>query len=325
MVIVFSTTPGEVDLAKYFQDIDNFAHKIRWAYRFFINPSDPNDFIDIERSVIPKTNTYPASKTDNMALELYLKKVTDELKNPKLARKSYDNLKPSERAALKELRDSKDIVIRRFDKGKGWIIDDKESYVNRMTEHLSDDSTFEYVENPSTIIDEIISTIRVWTGENEEHLSSKLMSNLIDESSRPGYAYGNYKAHKPASNYPLRVITSGCGSPVQRLSSYVEYHLHPLVATLDYVIIDTPHFLRTIKTFNNNFDGEFEKVMLVTWDVEKMYDSIDNELGVESCREALDQRDRKIPPTDSLIEALTIVLNNNVSVSYTHLTLPTKA
>ena len=56
-----------------------------------------------------------------------------------------------------------------------------------------------------------------------------------------------------------------------------------------------------------------EEVLLVSWDIEAMYPSIDNKLGPEACRDALSTRYEMKPSTECLLEAIKITLECNNS------------
>ena len=127
----------------------------------------------------------------------------------------------------------------------------------------------------------------------------------------------NYKAHKPEKQFPGRFITSGCGSPTERLSMWIEHYMNPLMAKLPYRLKDTNQFLRTIKSFNEkreeNENPPSIDETLVTWDIENMYPNIDNEAGLQACRELFDEREDPKPSTDSLIDAIKITLEENIA------------
>ena len=56
-----------------------------------------------------------------------------------------------------------------------------------------------------------------------------------------------------------------------------------------------------------------EEVLLVSWDIEAMYPSIDNKLGLEACRNALNTRSEMKPSTKCILEAIKITLECNNS------------
>ena len=101
----------------------------------------------------------------------------------------------------------------------------------------------------ANIMSDIEETVKDWAYKYVEtgHLTPKLAAWIRKEDGRPGYNYGNYKVHKPEKNYPCRMITSGCGTPIENLASFSELYLHPLVSELKYVTRDTTHFLNKLR------------------------------------------------------------------------------
>ena len=62
-----------------------------------------------------------------------------------------------------------------------------------------------------------------------------------------------------------------------------------------------------------------EEVLLVSWDIKAMYPSIDNKLGLEACRDALNTRPEMKPSTECLLEAIKITLEcNNSKINGKH-------
>ena len=138
---------------------------------------------------------------------------------------------------------------------------------------------------------------------------------MIDNNADFGYFYMNYKAHKPEKGYPGRMITSGCGSPTERLSSWCEYHLKPLMTKLPYRLEDTSHFLRKLVLYNEKrlSEDDPKPLILCSWDIEAMYPNITNELGLAACRLLLDKREILEPSTDCIMDAIQITLEENIA------------
>ena len=78
-------------------------------------------------------------------------------------------------------------------------------------------------------------------------------------------------------------------------------------------IYDTGHFIQKLESLNNSYTGNLNDVILATWDITAMFPSIDNTMGVQACRDALDSREVKFPSTECITDALTLILNNNIS------------
>ena len=119
------------------------------------------------------------------------------------------------------------------------------------------------------------------------------------------------KTHK--SGPKLRVITAGTNSTVAQLSAFTERFLGPIARSLRYILVDTTDFLRMLQEINKRFGSIPDHFLLVSWDIEAMYPSIHNALGMEACRKALDNREKLKPSTDSIMEAVELILENNNS------------
>ena len=138
---------------------------------------------------------------------------------------------------------------------------------------------------------------------------------MINDGAAFGYFYLTYKARKPEKNYPGRLITSGCGSPTERLSQWLEFYLKPLMDMLPYRLQDTSHFLRNIGKFNEVREEQESPPNIIhcSWDIVSMFPNINNELGITSCKEILNNRDSKFPSTECILDALSITLEENIA------------
>ena len=112
------------------------------------------------------------------------------------------NLSKEELSALTDLSKNKDIVIQKSDKGNSVVIVDKDTYIIRMENILSDQKKFEKV----TLKNDVFLNFVV----NQEKRIDIIFKNLVDSNSmskkmrkfvkpvgtRPGIMYGNCKEHK---------------------------------------------------------------------------------------------------------------------------------
>ena len=93
----------------------------------------------------------------------------------------------------------------------------------------------------------------------------------------------------------------------------------PLSHSHKSLLIDTTDFLNVIKHLNTSFSPIPEHIILVTWDTEAMYPSIDNKIGLQACRKILDSRVVLKSFTDCLMDVIKITLdNNNSTFNNTH-------
>ena len=101
--------------------------------------------------------------------------------------------------ALKDIRSWTDVEIRPYDKGKGFTIDYKKSYEERIIPDLQNETQYRTLnadEGITKINSDITTWIKKWRIE-PEHISQKLENWMVNEEAKPGAYYQNYKAHKP--------------------------------------------------------------------------------------------------------------------------------
>ena len=80
--------------------------------------------------------------------------ILDKAEQPK------SNLSKEERQAMKNLKEDESIVIVPADKGKCLVVMDKDEYIKKMEDKLSDVSTYKRIEkDPTNEIKEEITTV----------------------------------------------------------------------------------------------------------------------------------------------------------------------
>ena len=322
----FVPTPFKANFQEFMQDFTLWKNKVRWAY-YHANKSnednneavaeaegmDDEDHRNMERALIKtKKSQYMAPINKNYALELFLHKLDEEIKHHKEKAYVGDNLTKEERQALREMMKWTDVIIRPFDKGTGYIIDDREAYINRIMREIKDEAVYEIIEDKDNAIEGIHTRIEDWVEKYTDDISPKIATWIVDKDANFGYFYQNYKAHKPDKGYPGRTITSGCGSPTERLSEWLEYILSKLMDKLLYRLKDTNDVHKKIKEFNSQ-ENKTANIIHAAWDIEAMFPNINNQMGMEACRVYLDARTKKKPSTQCILDALLITLEENVA------------
>ena len=112
------------------------------------------------------------------------------------------NLSKEELAALASLSKNKDIVIQKSDKGNSVVIVDKETYIKRMENLLSDERKFErvtlkndtflnFVVNQEKSIDTIFKNLV-----DSNSMSKEMRKSIKPVGSRPDTMYGLCKVQK---------------------------------------------------------------------------------------------------------------------------------
>jgi hypothetical protein len=132
------------------------------------------------------------------------------------------------------------------------------------------------------------------------HLDDKTMKYLTPEDPKPGRFYLLPKIHK--ENNPARSIVSANGHPTEKISELIDFHLRPFVENLPSHIKDTTDYLMKMENITIP-----ENTTLVTMDVTSLCTNIPHDDGIAECRKIWEQRTDQEPPTDCLVEMLTLV------------------
>ena len=147
----------------------------------------------------------------------------------------------------------------------------------------------------------------------ENDIDSDTALYLRPEATKTSRFYTLPKTHKTLNNRgqpKIRPVISGNGSPIERLSEFVDSFLNPLMRKLPSYLKDSRDLIKIINQVNTN--GPLApNIGLFTIDVVGMYPSIPEHLGLSSARKALNSRVCVKPSTDNLIECLKICLNDN--------------
>jgi hypothetical protein len=136
---------------------------------------------------------------------------------------------------------------------------------------------------------------------------SRISSNLETLTTKHSTTY--YHPHHHAYPYPIWSVTpgwpiiSGCDSPTDRLSSFIDTHLKPLCSSLPSYVKDTNHFLQTIFNITTPLPPN---TILATIDVKSLYTNIPHNEGICTTFGALDTKHRRMWPLHKVIHQFLI-------------------
>jgi hypothetical protein len=99
---------------------------------------------------------------------------------------------------------------------------------------------------------------------------------------------------------------SAIGRPTEKISEFIDFHFRPFVENLPSHIKDTTDYLKKMENLTIK-----ENTTLVTMDVASLYMNIPHDDRIAACRKIWEQRTVQEPPTECLVEMLTLVLKNN--------------
>ena len=318
----FAPTPtSPIDVSDQFIGTNAWAERLRWHYFFEKNPttSPENDIEEDKEDGFVKNPWYiPTSKQaprTNHALELFIQTCTNDFIDPKNRRRIRDNLTEEQRKALKELKllpNTHNAACCYADKSGATVITDLTEDDQKIKTDLSDPNHYDLLDsNPtSEVIKKIDSFVNKWSHKvsfsEEMQLFVKPSNN-----SHPGNCKPLIKTHKPEP-YPTRLLLSGCGTPIQPLSKFVQSNISHLPSELPHKVIDTKEFLCKIEDVNNVCAPLPDTACLATCDVVSLYPNVNNDMGVPATKKLLQSNPSPHGvPTECVLDALKLSLNNN--------------
>ena len=101
---------------------------------------------------------------------------------------------------------------------------------------------------------------------------------------------------------PERPVISNCGTPAEKVSEFLDYHLQPIMKQGESYIRDTGDFLVKLKAT--------EEVFLVTADVTGLYPSIPHSEGLEILKKQYENYSNKKVSTEDISKMADFVLKN---------------
>ena len=297
-----------------------FVRKLRCKYHF-------HDKNDSKIHPFRVKSGYKPEYTCNV-LEQYIELTKLELSSIPV-RKGIDNITPKQRLAIKTLKGSNDIVIKKADKSNTIVILDKEIYIKKGENMLQ---SIHYTEAQQPNMQEIKMKI-----ENKIHEMSvngtldKETINYFNKSKQTcglGKFYMLPKIHKMDEQIikqikdgtcnelpimpPGRPIVSLINTPSQVIGRYCDFFLLPLVQMQDTYIKDSSAFINMIEKIKVP-----KNCLLVTFDVTSMYTNMSFQELLDAVDRAYNRNiiqpllDIHCPPKQDILDLLKIVLENN--------------
>ena len=208
------------------------------------------------------------------------------------AKPTSSNLSPSESKALKELRNETSLIIVPADKGRATVVMDRTAYDAKVTDMLSDSSTYKPVTKDPTASLQRQMNARLLSLRKSGHLSDFLYNRLRCSAGRIPLLYALPKIHKP--EVPLRPIVSFVSSPTYFLSKHLASILAPLVGNTCHNVRNSTDFARFI---SSQTLGENE--ILVSFDVVSLFTKVPTDLATKVAHQRLTD-DASLPGHTSL-------------------------
>ena len=165
------------------------------------------------------------------------------------------------KAAAKNLRNNKDIVIRRADKSAIYVIMNKSEYLGKVNDILKDTSKFKHIsKNP---IDQLRQDANELIEAQNAVVDDIKLPKIIGDF-QPGYFFGNIKTHKVGN--PLRPIISQIPTPTYNLAKTLNKIISPFIPN-QYTVTSSNDFLDLLQS--NNCSG-----IIGSLDVESLFTNV---------------------------------------------------
>ena len=170
-------------------------------------------------------------------------------------------LTPELKEAGRQLRDDERIVVRRADKSPVFVILDKDEYIRKMENILSDEQKFTRISQDPT--SKLKAKVNRLIDSANAVIGGVHFSKIVGEFA-PGYAYGNVKTHKQGN--PLRPIISQVNTPTYKLAKRLNTLLKPY--------IPTQHSIDSVEEFIDILRAKSPEGELASIDVESLFSNV---------------------------------------------------
>ena len=258
----FCPTPKEVDIFALKKDMFDFVRRLRLKEYYCGEESIDGDFSD--QAAFRKRSTWCPERNRDAILETYVSLLEKKILSQDLNIRCHRNLSQDEQEALENLRRYEDIIIKPADKGLAVVVMDRARYVGEAMRQLSDKDVYLPLSNDPTaeMVDIINERVRRLHSDGYI-IDSTLQFLLINCNARAGRFYLLPKIHK--KNSPGRPVISGCNTPTEKISAFVDHQLKHLVPQIPSYVKDTNDFLAKLKIWRGFRTERFWS--LLTWSV----------------------------------------------------------
>ena len=240
------------------------------------------------------------------------------------------NITREERQALQTLKNNRNIIIKKADKGGGIVIMDTSYYVDKVNECLSNPKLYKKCDIKA--VKTAMNKVKTFVTNNRKYFDGKNHEGryIKDFDYKEASFYGLPKIHKSTSiqdtmkkanniyvkmevpnDLSFRFITAGPVSPTSKLSEFLDLLLKPFLEVIPSYLRDATDFLNKMPHFT---EEEIDDVLIVTCDVRNMYPNIHKSLGLTATRYWLENFPHLLHnrfDANFVTEALELVLDNS--------------
>lgn len=225
-----------------------------------------------------------------------------------------NNISHQEIRALRELRNTKHIVIKPADKGSAVVILSRDQYIFEAERQLEDVIYYRKIDKPMYLdtipmVREILDSLK-----QKKCINERQRQYLMGETEpRERRFYILPKIHKDPEKWtipfevpPGRPIVSDCGSETYYTAEYLDYYLNPLSTKHPSYVRDTYHFIEIVRSLR--IPSEFH---FFSMDVKNLYTNIPIKAGIQCVKNIFQEYPDPKRPDEELLKLLEINLTRN--------------
>ena len=233
-------------------------------------------------------STWTPDESPSTALDDYLEGTRTAL--AKVPIKSvHPNMSKAENEAIQDLRKNQNIVLKKFDKGRGICVMSRQDYINEGLRQLHDRKSYlrldyDMTTDTANMVSELVCEM-FDAKEIDKALADYLDPETSFETKTPVF-FMLPKVHKnvkePNQVFVGRPVISSCGAPLNRIAEFLDFYLLPEVKKSPAYLKDTADTIRKIEDMVLPND-----IIIASIDVVSMFTAVPQEEALEVAMETL--------------------------------------
>ena len=266
-------------------------------------------------------STWNPGQSESRVLEDYLEGMKTELSKVPI-KNVQPNIAKSELQAINKLKNNQNIVLKKYDKGRGICLIGKKDYVEEGLRHLKDRKSYLKLDNDITsstaeMVSELVCDM-FDSKEIDKALADYLDPETSYETKTPVF-FMLPKIHKVMKEedkasgrvFYSRAVISSCGSPLNRIAELLDFYLLPEVKKSPAYLKDTADTIRKIENLVLP-----DNVVLASIDIVSMFTAVDQKDAYDTAmkklaRVYLEKNDPPMPSLHYISKMLKLVLYRN--------------
>ena len=300
------------------QTFDRLQDDIRRKYFWLSQSTGRNDDSGYEKKLYIRSDWTPeeASPILEAALEQFRTQISSLTTQNLQQQKRRHNIPAGPRKLLKTLSDSPDFIVLPTDKNLGPAILERSIYKTRCLEdHLNDSKTYLRLTREAALqrLQSATSSFNALIESFEKQLpdaEKTYFKRCFQEQRRMPQFYCTPKVHKKP-HWKTRPIVSCVNSRMGDLSKWADVQLQKVVHLCPGYLKDSKSLIKRLNRLGKLPPSAF----LVTADAVSMYTNIDTNHGLDTLKKWFQLHAHELPhgyPTDMVLEAVELVMRNNV-------------